>query len=124
MTISDRSRHRLHQQLERLLGSEEAATLMEHLPPVGWADVATRRDLDHLGEQLRAELAVLRADVHGSITELRSELHGSVAGLRADSGSLESRLTAKLDRELRLQTWRLVTVMIALTGAVIAAVRL
>ena len=33
---------------------------MEMLPPTGWADVATRHDLDHLAEVLRLEF---RADV-------------------------------------------------------------
>jgi hypothetical protein len=46
MTIDEKSRHQLHQRLAAVLGPEEAATLMEHLPPVGWADVATKRDLD------------------------------------------------------------------------------
>jgi hypothetical protein len=32
---------------------ERALTLMEYLPPVGWADVATKRDLDHLEDRLR-----------------------------------------------------------------------
>ena len=30
---------------------------MEHLPPVGWADVATKRDLDNFANVLRAEFA-------------------------------------------------------------------
>lgn len=42
--------------LERALGAREAATLMELLPPVGWADVATKRDLDVLRSDLRAEV--------------------------------------------------------------------
>lgn len=46
MTVDERSRHLLHQTLEDVLGTEQAATLMTHLPPVGWADVATKRDLD------------------------------------------------------------------------------
>ncbi len=39
----------------RCSGRREATTLMEHLPPVGWADVATKRDLDALKHELRAE---------------------------------------------------------------------
>ena len=56
MAVDERSRHELHKRLEDLLGAEEAATLMEHLPPVGWADVATKRDLDHVHEQIRSEI--------------------------------------------------------------------
>jgi len=56
MAIDERSRKQMHDALERVLGPREAATLMEHLPPVGWADVATKRDLDAMRHELRAEL--------------------------------------------------------------------
>ena len=56
MTISEESRHRLYLRLEEVLGSEEATVLMEHLPPVGWADVATKRDLDYLMRDIDAKL--------------------------------------------------------------------
>ena len=39
MTITDESRFHLHQRLAEVLGQEEASTLMEHLPPLGWAGV-------------------------------------------------------------------------------------
>lgn len=46
MAINERSRHGLYLKLEQVLGPDEATTLMEHLPPVGWADVATKHDLE------------------------------------------------------------------------------
>jgi hypothetical protein len=56
MTIDGRARHRLHERLDEVLGADEAAILMEHLPPVGWADVATKRDLEYLEARLEARL--------------------------------------------------------------------
>ena len=38
------------------MGSDEADTLMSLLPPVGWADVATKQDLAHLEIRIKGEL--------------------------------------------------------------------
>ena len=54
MALDERARHELFLRLEQALGPEQAETLMELLPPVGWADVATKRDLDALGDKLLA----------------------------------------------------------------------
>ncbi|HUP84132.1 MAG TPA: hypothetical protein VM143_00570, partial [Acidimicrobiales bacterium] len=78
MTISDQSRHDLHRRLAEVLGPDEAATLMEHLPPVGWADVATKRDLDHLALALRSEMS-------SGFSDLRLELRREVSGLRVET---------------------------------------
>ena len=57
--------------------------LMEHRPPVGWADVATKSDLDHLGETLRlefrAEMADLRTEFHKSFGDFRDEIRADRA---------------------------------------------
>ena len=56
MAITEETRDLLYRRLAEVLGREEATTLMEHLPPVGWADVATKRDLDNFADKLRAEM--------------------------------------------------------------------
>ncbi len=68
MVLDERSRHQLYLRLEETLGAEAASTLMEHLPPVGWADVATKRDIDQLRSEIRSDL---RAEING----LRAEFH-------------------------------------------------
>jgi len=60
MVVDERSRHELYRRLEEVLGPEAAATLIEHLPPVGWADVATKGDLAVLEE--RMDLRFARVD--------------------------------------------------------------
>jgi hypothetical protein len=56
MAIDEGSRHELFSRLEEVLGKESATVLMEHLPPVGWADVATKRDLEQLEQRLEGRL--------------------------------------------------------------------
>ena len=95
MTIGDEARYRLHQRLDSALGAQEAATLMSQLPPMGWGDLATKRDLESLGQSLRSEM-----------------------------GALEARVGARPDRELRLMTWPLITAIVAVMSVLVAAVRL
>ncbi len=79
MAIDERTRHQLFLRLEEVLGDEDANTLMEHLPPVGWADVATKSDLTDLERRvdLRFELSeerMMRA-IHEMASTLRSEMN-------------------------------------------------
>ena len=86
MVISEASRHEMHTKLEEVLGAQVAATMMEHLPPVGWADVATKRDLDANQVLMKRDLDALQVlfesklDAQSERLELlfRSELRGEV----------------------------------------------
>jgi hypothetical protein len=56
MAIDERRRLQLAQDAKRALGDESGITLMEMLPPVGWADVATKDDLARLEDRFEASL--------------------------------------------------------------------
>ena len=79
MAITEEERHRLYLRLEEVLGPEQATTLMEHLPPVGWADVATKRDIDTLAVATKRDIDALAAkttaEIQGLGHELRAEFY-------------------------------------------------
>ena len=74
MAIDERKRHQLYLRLEDLLGVEDATILMEHLPPAGWADVATMRDLDQLGVATKREFEGMGERFDLKLDSLRHEL--------------------------------------------------
>jgi hypothetical protein len=80
MALDERSRHQLFLRLEETLGPEAATTLMEHLPPVGWADVATKRDLDHLAVATKRDLDQLAISIGGELDHLADRLIRDVRG--------------------------------------------
>jgi len=120
MAIDERSRHDLYVKLEQTLGVAEASTLMEHLPPVGWADVATRRDLDVFATELRAEMSELRAELRGGMSELRgdmSELRGDIVGIRGEFG-------LELAKAVRTMVFANLTIAVAAVGLAFGAAQL
>ena len=91
MALDERARHELHRKLEEVLGADQASTLMEMLPPVGWADVATKRDLDVLesrfGLRLEAVEHRLRAEIATSArTALIAHIGTTIGAIIAVAG--------------------------------------
>ena len=63
----------LAERLVEVLGDEPAMTLMEHLPPVDWHQIATKDDVRMAEERLRAEFATQFAELRGETRENRGE---------------------------------------------------
>ena len=53
VTTIEADRLKLHQAAINSLGKKPADTLMEHLPPVGWGDVARKQDVERIASTLR-----------------------------------------------------------------------
>ena len=60
MAISEAQRFEMHLGLRNTLGDVVANSLMEHLPPSGWSDVARTADLNRLETEMREGFKSLR----------------------------------------------------------------
>ena len=97
MALDERSRHELVLRLEESLGPEAATTLMEHLPPAGWADVAMKRDLDHLEVVMRGDLDSLEQRLDTRIDRLEQRLDTRIDQVEERLDTLEERLDTRFD---------------------------
>jgi hypothetical protein len=92
MSVDERRRLELADAAKRTLGDDAGVTLMELLPPAGWADVATKQDL----LVLRGDIDLLRDDfgrLRDEFAGLRDEfagLRGEFAGLRGEFDDLRN----------------------------------
>ena len=99
MSITEASRFQLRTAIGQILDEEAADTLMELLPPVGWADVATKTDIQHLRDEMQ---------------HLRNELKG-------DMRALQLTIEIAIEKRIHEQTKWLITTMIAMNTVMLAA---
>ena len=60
MAISEAQRFEMHLGLRNTLGDDVANSLMEHLPPSGWSDVARTSDVNRLETEMREGFKSIR----------------------------------------------------------------
>lgn len=96
VSSSEVERFTLHQTLRGLMPEEVAATLMSHLPPAGWSDVALKSDIEQLRAATKHDLAQLAAATKHQIDELR-------VATKNDIAQLETAVKHQID-ELRTAT--------------------
>ena len=110
MPVDDRNRLDLHRKLEAVLGHDDADTLMAHLPPVTWQEVATKDDV-------RGSEAALRVSIDAAIERLGIELRAEKQALRSD---LRAEFIDAMNRQIK---W-LVGFAAVWTTVLVTAVRL
>jgi chromosome segregation ATPase len=154
MAVNERDRHQLYETARRELGEAEADYLMAALPPVGWADIATKHDLRELEGRLDGRLGGRISSLVGRIDALGGRidglegridglegridglggridgLEGRIDGMDARISGLETRIggleqrVTGLDDALRSATTRVTTLMVGQTVAIMSMIGL
>ena len=79
MATTHAQRASLFNTLAELMGTEDAETLTQQLPPGGWDTMATKDDLQVLGATFTAALAEFRVEVTDALAEFRVEVANGFA---------------------------------------------
>ena len=130
MAVTESERYELYQVLVEKLGAEGAQTLMEHLPPTGWSEVATKHDFDHQRAlfradldqhraETRAQLDQHRADTRAQLDQHRAQTSAELQELRGEIQASELRLETKIERGLRLNALTVIGVNASLLTAAV-----
>lgn len=145
MRDDERARRELMVRLEEVLGPDQAATLMENLPPRPWSELATKDDLDPLKADiglLKADVVVLKVDVAGlkedvgvlkaDVGSLRAEMHagfahlGEILDLRfaAQDARLEAFVRERIDSQTKLLVFAFVGALLTTAGIALGSAAL
>lgn len=93
MALTEADRLEMHLGLRQALGDTVANTVMEHLPPSGWGDVARVRDVDRIEnridriedriDRLEGRIDRLDTDVKEEFRSIKSSIRVLVASVVA-----------------------------------------
>lgn len=101
MTINERKRLALHERLRQALGTEDAATMMDLLPPVDWAEVARRPDVERVDQRVE-------------------RLEDRVERLEDKVDARFDKMDARFDGLSRDQTTQTRTILLGVVGGMVA----
>ena len=104
MASSEAERFTLHQTLRSLMPEAVADTLMNHLPPTGWTNVAQKSDIEDLSASTSQVIETLRVEMVAGFDRVNSQISSldkRVDNLELRFGGLETRfqhLELRFDR--------------------------
>ena len=121
MAISETARLEMFGGLQKSLGEAVANTLIEHLPPGGWYDIARTADIDRIENRLdRLEARFDRLEVRMDRLEDRMDKFDTkIDQLDAKFSKQIADLTQKIDTNTRWMIGISITYGIGILGALV-----
>ena len=118
MATTQAQRASLFNTLAELMGTEDAETLMQQLPPGGWDTMATKDDLQVLGATLAATftaaLAEFRVEVTTAFADLRVEVTDALAEIKVAHAESHAELVKSQARHLYITVSTIVLATISI----------
>ncbi|MXW94425.1 MAG: hypothetical protein F4110_11960 [Acidimicrobiaceae bacterium] len=112
MALTHTQRTSMFNTLAEVMGNEDAETLMEHLPPSGWDNVATKDDL-------RTAFAETNAAIATGLAQAATERAEGFAQAAVERAEIRAEAATAWAEIIRRQAWHL---YIVVSTIVLAAV--
>ena len=116
----------MHSVLIEKLGRESATTLMELLPPVGWADVARRSDVESARLATSQDFLLMTAStsaqfnlVWTEFAAVRSEMSAEFAAVRSEMSLGFAEIRVEMYKAFHRNTLMLIGTMTAINAIIV-----
>ena len=118
MTLDETTRFRITNKFVGILGEEDAAKLMDSIPPIDWDRFATKDDIAAAAILTKAEMelefANFRTEVAVQFAEVRTEMRTEFADVRTEMRTGFANLRAEFAHSMRVNTFTIIGSMAAL----------
>ncbi|MEI7506777.1 MAG: hypothetical protein WCK23_08160 [Actinomycetes bacterium] len=118
MTLDETTRFRITNKFVSILGEEDAAKLMDAIPPIDWDRFATKEDIAAATILTKAEMdlefANFRTEVAVQFAEVRSQMRTEFADIRTEMRTGFANLRAEFAHSMRVNTFTIIGSLAAL----------
>ena len=140
MTLDETTRFRITNKFVGILGDEDAAKLMDAIPPIDWdrfatkddiaaAIVLTKAEMELEFANFRAEVAVQFADVRNEMrtefTDVRTDMNNRFAEVQLSFAKVDVKFAeadAKMQKAFRAQTLTMVSFLFTVNALMVSLV--
>ena len=117
MALTHTQRTSMYNTLAQVMGQEDAETLMEHLPPSGWGNIATKEDLRAAFAETNAAIAAGLAEAATGRAEIVKAMTEGFAQAAVERADIRAEAAADRAEIVRRQAWHLYIVVTTIVVA-------
>ena len=124
MALTHAQRTSMFNTLAEVMGQDDAEILMQHLPPSGWDNVATKEDLRAGFAEIHAAMSAGFAQAATERAEIRVQTATELAEIKVQTATefaeIKAQTTTDLAEIIRRQAWHLYIVVSTIVLATVS----